>query len=1144
MIFYIGASSHLLLNISFFYRLSLTKISFMNDVLYLSQILIFSINILLSGDVEANPGPGPPSMNIYSNLSVCHWNAGSLPVHNFVKIDLIKAFNSVHNFDIIFITETFLNSSHLSDNNELLIENYTLIRADHPSDVRRGGVCVYYKSCLPVRTLQVVNLKECLALAVQNENKLSIFCALYRLPSQLSDDFEKFVSDLELDLNDMFNLNPFVISIFGDFNAKSSNWWDGDNTSKEGIQIDSLASLYGFHQLISEPTHIINNSRSCIDLVFTTTPNLVTHSGVYPSLHENCHHLITFAIFDLQIEYPPPYERLVWNYEKANTEMIQRALSNFHWENSFANIDIDEKVNLLNNVLINVFTNFCPFKKITCNDNDPPWLNEKIKELIRLKNTAYIEYKLNHWGNLGLDQLTFIADTLNQEINIAKENYYHKLSLQLNDPLTRPKKYWSILKTLLNGKKIPLIPPLFINSCFVSNFKEKAQAFNSFFALQCTHIENGSQLPNTINFATNDLIHNINFSSENIKSIIQNLNINKAHGYDGITVRMIKICGESICKPLELIFRTCIDEGIFPNQWKKANGVPIHKKNEKNLVKYYRPMSLLPIFSKIFERLIFDSIAVHLSNNNLLSPHQSGFRTGDSCTNQLIYITHKILSSLESSHELRGVFLDMSKAFDKVWHKGLIFKLKRIGVSGKALLLLESFLSNRKQRVVLNGQNSDWLDIEAGVPQGSILGPLFFLIYINDIPDNLISHVKLFADDISLFSEILDPVVSASNLNNDLKEIENWSFNWRMEFNPDPLKQATEVLFTRKKANVDHPNLNFNGAILNRVSSQKHLGLILDDKLSFNDHISFKLSQARKGIANLRRLFHLVPRKTLITIYKSFIRPYLDYCDIIYSKPNNNSFTENIESVQYNAALAITGAIKGSSKEKLYQELGLERLSERRWINRLSAFYKILNTKAPAYLFKLIPSVTNSYQTRSIYNIPMIYSRTEAFKYSFIPNTIFEWNNLDATIKNSKSLDTFKSCILKFVRPKPNLTYSVFNPLGMKHLTRLRLGLSHLREHKFKHNFQDTINPTCNCSLSVESNVHFFLHCQNFSNERQILLNNLSNIDIDIANFNDNNLVELLLYGSSLFDDRTNNAILTLTISFILATKRFEGNLF
>ena len=219
----------------------------MNDVLYVSQILIFSINILLSGDVEANPGPGPPSMNIYNKLSVCHWNAGSLPVQNFVKIDLIKAFNSVHNFDIIFITETFLNSSHLSDNSELLIENYTLIRSDHPSDVRRGGVCVYYKSCLPVRTLQVVNLKECLALEVQNENKLSIFCALYRSPSQSSDDFEKFISDLELDLNDMYNLNPFVISIFGDFNARSSNWWDGDITSNEGIQIDSLASLYGFH---------------------------------------------------------------------------------------------------------------------------------------------------------------------------------------------------------------------------------------------------------------------------------------------------------------------------------------------------------------------------------------------------------------------------------------------------------------------------------------------------------------------------------------------------------------------------------------------------------------------------------------------------------------------------------------------------------------------------------------------------------------------------------------------------------------------------------------------------------------------------------------------------------------------------------
>ena len=241
--------------------------------------------------------------------------------------------------------------------------------------------------------------------------------------------------------------------------------------------------------------------------------------------------------------------------------------------------------------------------------------------------------------------------------------------------------------------------------------------------------------------------------------------------------------------------------GNFLRYGKKANVIPIHKKNEKNLLKNYRPISLLLICSKIFERLIFNSIYNYISKNNLLSSNQSGFRPGDSCTNQLLSITHHIHSSFDdySSLETRGVFLDMSKAFDKVWHEGLIHKLQTFGITGKLLSLLKDFLSNRSQRVALNGQFSEWKNVNAGVPQGSILGPLFFLIYINDLSDNLKSTVKLFADDVSLFSIVHDPNLSAAELNSDLRKINNWAHKWRMSFNPDPLKQATEVIFSKKK---------------------------------------------------------------------------------------------------------------------------------------------------------------------------------------------------------------------------------------------------------------------------------------------------------------------------------------------------------
>ena len=224
-----------------------------------------------------------------------------------------------------------------------------------------------------------------------------------------------------------------------------------------------------------------------------------------------------------------------------------------------------------------------------------------------------------------------------------------------------------------------------------------------------------------------------------------------------------KICADSIAHPITLIFQNSRTAGIFANDWKKANIVPIHKKNDKQIVSNCRPVSLLTICGKIFENLIFNNFAF-FEKRNLLSKHQSGFRPGDSCIYQLLAITHDIFLSFDSSPSLetRGVFLDISKAFDRVWHDGLLFKLKQNGVSGNLLGLIKRFLIDRVQRVTLNGKTSDWECMRAGVPQGSILGPLFFLIYVNDLATDLKSNVKLFADDTSLFSIISDPLQTAS----------------------------------------------------------------------------------------------------------------------------------------------------------------------------------------------------------------------------------------------------------------------------------------------------------------------------------------------------------------------------------------------
>ena len=394
----------------------------------------------------------------------------------------------------------------------------------------------------------------------------------------------------------------------------------------------------------------------------------------------------------------------------------------------------------------------------------------------------------------------------------------------------------------------------------------------------------------TLTRKTHESLSTIDSSTDDILKIIRNLDPNKAHRHDMISIRMIKICDTSICRPLKLIFQACLESGKFPNEWKKTNVAPVHKKVDKHILKNNRPISFLPIAGKIFERLLYDRMFEFFIANNLISKNQSGFRPGDSGINQLLSITHEIYQSFDDNLEVRALFLDISKAFDKVWHKGLIFKLKQNGISDKILNIITDFLNFRKQRVILNGQASTWVGIEAGVPQGSIHGMLLLLIYTDDLSDDLSTIAKLFADNTSLFFVVQNANTSASHLNNDLSKIRNWAFQWKMSFNPDPSKQAQEVIFSRKIQKTCHPSIYFNNKSVKQVPSQNHLGLPLDNKLNFQEHLQNILNKADKTIGLLRKLQNILPSEPLLTIYKSFVRSHLDYGDVIYDQHYNNSF--------------------------------------------------------------------------------------------------------------------------------------------------------------------------------------------------------------------------------------------------------------
>ena len=676
------------------------------------------------------------------------------------------------------------------------------------------------------------------------------------------------------------------------------------------------------------------------------------NSGVHSSLHPNCHNQVIHPKFNLKIFYPPPYERVVWHYQDANNDLIQRSISQFNWERAFSNKGVNKQISIFNETILKIMTDFISHETKIFNDQEPPWINNKVKTMIQEKNKIY-QFYLKNKSNMFATKLKTMQNLIYETLESCKSKYYENISKKLCSKATAPKYYWSLLKTILNGKKVPCIPTIFHDNKFITDFSKKADLFNSFFAKQCSIIENNSVLPLPTNPITDQYLANIEFTNDDIIRILRKLDPNKAHGHDMISIRMLKMSGDAIIEPLFKIFKNCLKCGIFPDDWKKENIVPIFKKGDKQNIKNYRPVSLLPICSKIFERIIYDNMLKYFLDNNLISLKQSGFRTGDSCINQLLSITYDIFTSFNNGLEVRGVFLDISKAFDKVWHDGLIFKLKQNEIKDKLLCILIDFLNNSQQRVVLNGQFSSWTKVNAGVPQGSILGPLLFLIYINYLPNGLQSNPKLFADDTSLFATVKDITTSTVNLNNDLTKISEWDVQWKMNFNPDPSKQSQELLFSRNISSKPYPSLYFKDNPVHQVQLQKHLGLFLDQKLSFDEHIQCVLIKAHKIIGMIRKLQPVIPRAALLTIYKSFLRPHLDYGDVIYDRSFNESFQNKLESVQCDSALAITGDIRGSSREKLYQELGLESLKLRRWYQKLCLFFKLKKNKHPSYLFEI-----------------------------------------------------------------------------------------------------------------------------------------------------------------------------------------------
>ena len=568
-----------------------------------------------------------------------------------------------------------------------------------------------------------------------------------------------------------------------------------------------------------------------------------------------------------------------------------------------------------------------------------------------------------------------------------------------------------------------------------------------------------------------------------------------------------------------------------------AHVTAIYKKSGPKTCKTsYRPISLLPTMSKVFESIMHDRLLKHCIENNIISEKQAAYLKGDSTVSQLLYIVHNIRKNWTNGKISHGLFLDVSAAFDKVWHNGLLAKLNHIGVEGHFLETIGSYLNNRRQVVVVDDVKSEPLEIKAGVPQGSRLGPLLFIIYMNDIIQDIESDILIFADDTSLFASGTDPVETVTQLNRDLEKISSWAKQWKVSFNA---KKSKDVIFSKKYVN-NSPPLLFDGSFIDRVNSHKHLGLLLTSTLDFSNQVNDVCLRANRKLSVLRSI-NILHRQTLDLLYKLTVRSVIDYALPVYYKCLTQLQIGRLENIQYRAGKIVTGALHFTSKEKLNLELGWERIMDRGDLLSLNIFHKIHRHDTRPLIRTCMPEpdIEKKHVTRSKGGyIPFKY-KNKNFNTSFFPNTLKIWNNLSKQIQ-VQDVQEFKTSIKTLIKPKRRKHFSCGSKIGNKFLTQIRVGRSNLQFHKFTLGLSES--PECWCHFKSESPEHYLLDCFLYSPERQILFNLFEHYIPTFKNLNKKQKLNLLLNGIDSNDPEYFYLNKTLTIAvqnFIIATKRF-----
>lgn len=905
--------------------------------------------------------------------------------------------------DIMLLTEVIPKGQRFPLSMALLrITGYSLhLSFDHTKENlgRSGerGVCVFVRDDILTSAIPISDpasrFREQLWLQLKlRDNKILIVGCIYRSPSYTTHNNVVYLEHL---FRAICDLAPTHLLITGDFNFPLIDWDTEYCSAPEGHPSHKFVKIVQdsfLFQHVKRPTRYrLGETSNILDLVFSNEEGMVRNMEYLPGLGKSDHVTLRFTLKCSSVSTEQGKPKL--NFYRANFTLLRQMLCNTDWT-AMAHLDLEDCYQFFKNTIDSLTDACIPYNKSRRKFRNI-YMTSEAGRLKDKKNTLWRIYT-NTKDDLDHVRFTQCRNRLRSLTRRLLTSHQQTILGSIKD---NPKSTWQYIHSRLNTR-VGLADLRDDNTgCLETKDKEKAELLNSCFSSAFTS-EDTSNVPYLGLRWQGEVLDDIVLSTDLVLAKLLNLKQTSSPGPDNIHPRVLREVANEICHPLSILFRKSIDVGVLPQEWKLGSVVPIFKKGDRHRPENYRPVSLTAIPCKVLESLIKDKLMEHLLSHDLLSKDQHGFRPKRSCDTQMLEVIEDWSRVLEEKSPLDAVYLDYRKAFDSVPHERLLHKLWCYGVRGKLLKWIRAFLTFRKQQVIVGSSASNWAAVTSGVPQGSVLGPLLFVIFINDLPDHIRSSVKIFADDTKLYYPASTPDYTQI-LQRDIHAVVEWSSQWQLPFNTS----KCSVL------HVGHSNPGFTytmaGSIISESDAEKDLGVWTDCDLKFHEQAATAVSRASRVLAMVRKSFTAINITSLPLLYKSLVRPILEYGNITWG-PFNRRDQQAVERVQRRATRLVPTLRNLGYVDRL-RALDLPSLYHRRRRGDMIRVFQILRGYIDLDPEQFFTIATHSRTRGHSWKLAKPVAVSRVRRNCFSVRIVTDWNSLPAAVVESTTTNQFKS---------------------------------------------------------------------------------------------------------------------------------------